>query len=137
MTRRTLITVLLTLAFALAGTPAVLADSHEGQSFDPSSIEEWNQDEALILYQALENRLLAMGVAEEDLDAAIGYLGGELANLSEEDLEDLAEASAAMGLMDELTAEEEGEDVDMGDGEFGQDEEDEPELGDDEGDDGE
>ena len=83
----------------------------------------------------LENRLLAMGVAEEDLGAAMDYLGGELANMSEEDLEDLAEASAAMGLMDELTTEDEGETVDMGDDEFGQGEEDEPEMDIDLGDD--
>jgi rRNA maturation endonuclease Nob1 len=99
----------LTLAFALASAPAVLADSHEGESFDPASVEEWNQDETLILYQALENRLLAMGVAQEDMDAAMEYLQGELANLSEEDLEDLAEASAAMGMMEELTTEDDSE----------------------------
>ena len=49
------------------------------------------------------------------------------------DKEDLAEAWAARDVMQEMTEEEEGEEVDMGDEEFGQAEEDEPdlELGDD------
>ncbi len=112
---------MLTLTLALAGTAAVVADSHEAATFDPASVEEWNQDEALILYQQLQERLLAMGVAEEDVAAAVDYLGETFGNLSEADVDELL---AGRMLADS--------DADMGDDEFGQAEEDEPELGDDE-----
>jgi hypothetical protein len=121
MTRKILGALALTLALALAGAPAVLADSHEGESFDPASVEEWNQDEALILYQALQERLLAMGVAEEDMAAAVDYVGETFGNLSEADVDEL--------LAGQMLSESEAE---MGDDEFGGSEEDEPELGDDE-----
>ena len=121
MSRKALGALALTLTFALSGTAAVVADSHEGETFDPASVEEWNQDEALILYQALENRLLAMGVAGEDVSAAIDYLGETFGNLSEADIDEL--------LAGQMLADS---DAEMGDDEFGQAEEDEPELGDDE-----
>ena len=40
MTRTRLTTLLLTLALTLASAPAVLADSHEGESFDPAAVED-------------------------------------------------------------------------------------------------
>ena len=120
MTRTRLITLLLTLAFALASAPAVLAQEEEPAAFDPASVEEWNEDEALILYQALENKLLAMGVAGEDVSAAVDYLGETFGNLNPQEVEELL---AAQMLSDS--------DAEMGDDEFGRAEEDEPELGDD------
>ena len=119
MIRKALSALALTLTLALAGTAAVVADSHEGETFDPASVEEWNQDEALILFQQLQERLLAMGVAEEDVDAAVDYLSETFGNLSEADVDEL--------LAGQMLAES---DAEMGDDEFGQAEEDEPELGD-------
>lgn len=119
MVKKALSALALTLTLALAGTAAVVADSHEGETFDPASVEEWNQDEALILFQQLQERLLAMGVAEEDVDAAVDYLSETFGNLSEADVDEL--------LAGQMLAES---DAEMGDDEFGQAEEDEPELGD-------
>lgn len=121
MVKKALSALALTLTLALAGTAAVVADSHEGETFDPASVEEWNQDEALILFQQLQERLLAMGVAEEDVDAAVDYLSETFGNLSEADVDEL--------LAGQMLAES---DAEMGDDEFGQAEEDEPELGDEE-----
>lgn len=121
MIKKALSALALTLTLALAGTAAVVADSHEGETFDPASVEEWNQDEALILFQQLQERLLAMGVAEEDVDAAVDYLSETFGNLSEADVDEL--------LAGQMLAES---DAEMGDDEFGQAEEDEPELGDEE-----
>lgn len=121
MIRKALSALALTLTLALAGTAAVVADSHEGETFDPASVEEWNQDEALILFQQLQERLLAMGVAEEDVDAAVDHLSETFGNLSEADVDEL--------LAGQMLAES---DAEMGDDEFGQAEEDEPELGDEE-----
>jgi hypothetical protein len=147
MTRKRLLTLLLTLALALATAPAVLAQDEspapeEGtetetteSTFDPASVEEWNEDEALILYSLLEDRLLAMGVAEEDMDEAAAYLQETYGDLDEEDIADLMEYAFASGFMDELSTEEEGETVDMGDEEFGQSEEEEPDIDSDIGDD--
>ena len=119
MIKKALSVLALTLTLALAGTAAVVADSHEGETFDPASVEEWNQDEALILFQQLQERLLAMGVAEEDVDSAVDYLSETFGNLSEADVDEL--------LAGRMLAES---DAEMGDDEFGQAEEDEPELGD-------
>ena len=117
MTRTRLITLLLTLALALAAVPAVMAQEEEGPTFDPASIPEMNQDEALILYLQWRENMLAAGVAEEDLDEAAAYLEGEAANLSEADVDEL--------LAGRMLAES---DAEMGDDEFGQSEEDEPEM---------
>ena len=136
MTRTRLITALLTLALALASAPAVLADSHEGEPFDPAAVEEWNEDEALVFYNLLQERLLAMGVAAEDMDEAMVYVQETYGELDEEDIADLMEAAFISGAMDELSTEEEGEAVDLGDDEVLQSDEEEPdvdiEIGDDE-----
>ena len=118
MTKARLITMLLTLALALAASPAVLADSHEGEPFDPASVAEFNEDEALILYLQWREHMLAAGVAGEDLDEAAAYFEGEAANLSEADVDELL---AARMLADS--------DAEMGDDEFGAAEGEEPELG--------
>ena len=121
MTRKALSALALSVALALSGTAAVVADSHEGETFDPASVEEWNQDEALILFQQLQEELLAMGVAPEDMGAAVTYLEEDFSKLSEADVDELL---AGRMLSDS--------DAEMGDDEFGDSEEDEPELGDDE-----
>ena len=121
MTRARLVTILLTLALAFAGTSAVLADSHEGD-FDPETVPEFNQDEALILFQQLQERLVAMGVEEGQVGSAVGYLSTVFGNMSEADVEGLIASSMLA----------ERSDADMGDDEFGDDEGDEPEMGDDE-----
>ena len=105
MTKTRLLTGLLALSMVLATAPAVMAQEEEA-AFDPTSVAEFNEDEALIIYGLLRDRLAAYGVAEEDMVAAIDWMDGEF--LSQER---------------------------SGDGEFGQAEEDEPEAGDDEADD--
>ena len=117
MTRKTLTALALTLALALAGTAAVMAQEEEGSTFDPASVPEMNQDEALILYLQWRENMLAAGVAEEDLGEAAAWLEGEAANLSEADVDELLAGSM---LADS--------DAEMGDDEFGDDEEDEPEM---------
>jgi len=103
MSRTRFLTLFLTLALVLATVPAVMAQEEEATTFDPASVSEFNEDEALIIYGLLRDRLAAYGVAEEDMVAAIDWLDGEF-----------------------LTQERSGDD------EFGQAEGDEPELGDDE-----
>ena len=117
MTRKTLTALALTLALTLAGTAAVMAQEEEGSTFDPASVPEMNQDEALILYLQWRENMLAAGVAEEDLGEAAAWLEGEAANLSEADVDELLAGSM---LADS--------DAEMGDDEFGDDEEDEPEM---------
>ena len=102
MSKSRFLTLFLTLALALATTPAVMAQEEEA-AFDPASVADFNEDEALIIYGLLRDRLAAYGVAEEDMVAAIDWMDGEF--LSQER---------------------------SGDDEFGQAEEDEPEMGDDE-----
>ena len=121
MTKSRLVTLLLTLALAFAGTSAVLVVSHEGEAFDPASVPEFNQDEALILYQQLQERLLAMGVSGEGMGGAVAYLAETFGNMSEADVDELLAGSM---LADS--------DAELGDDEFGDDEGEEPELGDDE-----
>ncbi len=104
MSRSRFLTLLLTLALVLATAPAVMAQEEEAM-FDPANVAEFNEDEALILYGQLREALIEMGVPIEELGAAIDFLDGEF----------LSQA---------------GDDPD--DDEFGQAEEDEPELGDDE-----
>ena len=117
MTGKTLTALALTLALALAGTAAVMAQEEEGSTFDPASVPEMNQDEALILYRQWRENMLAAGVAEEDLGEAAAWLEGEAANLSEADVDELLAGSM---LADS--------DAEMGDDEFGDDEEDGPEM---------
>lgn len=120
MTRKTLSALVLTLALALTGAVATLAQEEE-TSLDPASIPEMNQDEALILYLQWREHMLAAGVAAEDLDEAAAYFEEAAGNLSEADVDEL--------LAGQALAES---DAEAGDDEFGQAEEDEPELGDDE-----
>ena len=112
MTKTRLLALPLTLALALAGATAVLADSHEDAAFDLSSIPEVNQDEALILFHQMRENLLAAGVSEGDIGAAVDSVEAEYGNISEAD-------------MDELLAAQMLEDRDGGDDEFGRAEEDE------------
>jgi hypothetical protein len=121
MTRKTLSALALTLALALASAPAALADSHEGETFDPANVPEMNQDEALILYLQWRENMLAAGVAAEDLGGAAAYFEEAAGNLSEADVDELL---AGRMLSDS--------DAETGDDEFGKAEEDEPEMGDDE-----
>ena len=104
--------------------------------FDPAAVEEWDEDEALVFYNLLQERLLAMGVAAEDMDEAMAYVQETYGELDEEDIADLMEAAFISGAMDELSTEEEGEAVDLGDDEVLQSDEEEPdvdiEIGDDE-----
>jgi hypothetical protein len=120
MTRTRLVSLLLTVALALASTSAVLADSHDAD-FDPATVPEFNQDEALILFQQLQERLLAMGVGEGEVGSAVAYLEETLGNMSEADVDELLAGSM---LADS--------DAEMGDDEFGAAEGEEPELGDEE-----
>ena len=121
MSKTRLTALFLTLMLAFAATPAVLADSHEGD-FDPATVPEFNQDEALILFQQLQERLVAMGVEEGQIGSAVGYLSTVFGNMSEADVEGLIASSMLA----------ERSDAEMGDDEFGDDEGDEPEMGDDE-----
>ena len=113
MNKMRLLSGLLAVSLAIAAAPGVMAETHDldaedvaaAEAFDPATVPEWNQDEALILYGQLQERLVAMGVTEEDMAAAIQFLDGEFLS-------------------------QQGDDPD--DDEFGQAEEDEPELGDDE-----
>jgi hypothetical protein len=127
MKKTRLLTGLLALSLALATAPAVMAQDEEaspeaattGETFDPSSISEADQDEALIAYLALEEELLAAGVAEEDIAAANEWLRGEAANIPEAQRDEMLAAAML-------------EDRDGGDDEFGKAEQDELIGGDDE-----
>jgi len=126
MYKTRLLTLMLALALALATAPAVMAqdespaaDDGTSAAFDPSSIPEVNQDEALIVLHQLRESLLAAGIAGEDLDEAVDWLAAEAANLSEADVDEL--------LAGKMLADSEAE---AGDDEFGKAEEDEPEIGD-------
>ena len=115
MTKARLITLLLALALALASAPAVMAQDEspaaEGETstgFDPAAIPEVNQDELLIAYLLLREEILAAGVAEDDIGAAMDWLAGEAANLSPE------EADALMA--DEMTDEADEVEEEMAEG---------------------
>ena len=122
MTKARLLALPLTLALALAGTSAVLAQDEsaapeeggeaETMAFDMSSIPEVNQDEALILYHAIREQMLLAGVAEEDIPAAIAELSATYEGLDEEDVDDIAEAYLASEGLKAVTEE-------VGDGSFG------------------
>jgi uncharacterized cupredoxin-like copper-binding protein len=112
MKKTRLLAGLLALSLALATAPAAMAQE-EASTFDPSSISEADQDEALIAYLALEEELLAAGVAEEDIAAANEWLRGEAANIPEAQRDEMLAAAMLA-------------DRDGGDDEFGKAEEDEP-----------
>ena len=118
MKKTRLLTGLLALSLALATAPAVMAQEEEA-AFDLSSIPEVQQDEALAAYALFREELLAAGVSEGDVGAAVDSLEAEYGNLSEKDIEELL---AAQMLSDR----------DGGDDEFGKAEEDELIGGDDE-----
>ena len=118
MKKTRLLTGLLALSLALAATPAVMAQEEEA-AFDPAMVPEFQQDEALAAYLLFEEELTASGVSEADIAAATDWLASEAANLSPQDAEEL--------LATKMLSDREGDDD-----EFGQSEEDEPELGDDE-----
>ena len=93
MSKTRILTLVLALALVLAAAPAVMAQDEEPspeaamteQAFDPASVPEFNQDEALAAYALFREELLAMGVAEEDLGEATAYLEGEAqAEMTEE-----------------------------------------------------
>ena len=126
MIKKSLSALALTLALALAGTAAVMAQEEEGSTFDPASIPEMNQDEALILDLQWRENMLAAGVVADDLDEAAAYFEEAVGNLAEADVDEL--------LAGQMLA---GSDAEMGDDEFGQAEEDEPELGDEDEEEGE
>lgn len=95
-------TLMLTLALVLSGAAAAMAQDESpapetspdaagsAETFDPASVPEFDQDEALIAYALFREELLAMGVAEEDLGEATAYLEGEFQSLSPEEVERLA-----------------------------------------------
>ena len=110
MTKTRLATLLLTLALALATAPAVVAQDESpapeeagAPSFDPSGIEGWDEEAGLLLMHEMNEALRLMGVAEEDLDAAVDYLQGAYADMSEEALASLDDELA--GEMDEVSDE--------------------------------
>ena len=120
MSKTRILTLLLTLALMLTSATAVMAQE-ETTAFDLSNIPETQQDEALILFHQLQEKLLAAGVSEGDVGAAVDSLETEYGNLSEADMDELLAAQ----MMSDSEAE-------TGDDEFGKTEEEEPELGDDE-----
>ena len=119
MNRTRLVTLLVTLALTLSMAAVVTTAQEEEAAFDPAMVPEFQQDEALAAYLLFEEELAASGVSGEDIAAATDWLAGEAANLSPQDAEELLAAK--------MLSDREG-----GDDEFGQSEEDEPELGDDE-----
>jgi hypothetical protein len=117
MTKRRLVTLLVSLTLTLSMASAVTAQE-EDAAWDPVEVPEFQQDEALAAYLLFEEELAASGVPVEDIAAATDWLASEAANLSEKDVEELLAA--------QMVADREGDDD-----EFGQAEEDEPELFDD------
>jgi len=67
-----------------------LAPDLGSPAFDPASLDAWDQDEALLAYQALENTLLAMGVLGDDVDDAIEFLRGD--DMDDADGDDMDDA---------------------------------------------
>ena len=118
MKKTRLLIGLLALSLALATAPAVMAQEEEA-TLDPATIPEFQRDEALAAYALFRDQLLAAGVSEGDVGAAVDSLEAEYGNLSEKDVEELL---AAQMLSDR----------DGGDDEFGKAEEDELIGGDDE-----
>jgi hypothetical protein len=92
-------TLVLSLALVLATATAVVAQEEEAspeaatteQTFDPASVPEFNQDEALAAYAIFREELLAMGVAEEDLAEATAYLESEAQAEMTDEADEVAE----------------------------------------------
>ena len=102
MTKARLLALPLTLALALAGTSAVMAQDESPAPeeastsvLDAAEVNEWNEDEALVLYHQIQEKLLLAGVAEEDIPAAMDELAARYGDLDEEDIEDITEFAIA------------------------------------------
>ena len=128
MTKTRLMTLLLTLALALAETQAVMAQAESpatkaspGSEFDTPGLQAWEEEQALLFYEQLEETMLAMGLTRETVEAALANLQWTRGSLSEVERTDLTDAWAAVGLIDQFA-----------DGEFAQSDGEEPELGDEE-----
>ena len=113
MIRTRVATLLLTLALTLSGASAALAQDVD---FDPTSEPAFNRDEALIIFHQLKERLVAMGLEEEQILPAVAYLSDTLLNMTEAQVDELlagsmlAEAGTELG-DDEFLAPE-GEEID-------------------------
>ena len=112
MVRKRITALLMTLALTLAGASVALA---EDVDFDPTSEPAFNRNEAIILFHAFKERLVAMGLEEGEILPAISYLSGTLADLTPAQVDELLIAS---GLAES--------DAEMGDEEFGAEEGEEP-----------
>ena len=130
MNKTRLLAFPLTLALALAGASAVVAQD-ESPAAEMPEVAEYNEDEALVLYHAIQERMLLAGVAEEDIPAAMEDLAAQYGNLSEEDLADLAEAYIASEALSRFT-----EEVGVGDFGFLGDDDDDDDMDDDAEDEG-
>ena len=114
MIRTRVTTLLLTLALTLSGASAALAQDVD---FDPTSEPAFNRDEALVLFHALKERLVVMGLEEEQILPAVAYLSDTLLNMTEAQVDELlagsmlAEAGTELG-DDELLAPEGEEPMD-------------------------
>ena len=103
MSKSRLIAVLMTLALVLATAPAVMAQDESAapeaspdaaaaaEPFDPASVPEFQEDEALAAYLLFRNELLEMGVPEEDLGEAAVYLEGEAQAEMTDEADEVAE----------------------------------------------
>ena len=121
MSKTRFLTLVLSLALVLATAPAVVAQEEEAspeaatteQTFDPASVPEFNQDEALAAYAIFRDTMLAMGVAEEDLGEATAYLEGEaqaeMTGEADEVEEEVAEAEEEVTEAEEEVQDEKDE----------------------------
>ena len=129
MTKSRLLAFPLTLALALAGASAVVAQD-ESPAAEMPEVAEYKEDEVLILYHAIRDRMLAAGVGADQIPDAMNELAAQYGDLSEEDLADLAEAYIASEGLSRFTEE-------VGDGDFGflGDDDDDDDMDDDDDDD--
>ena len=111
MTKARLLAFPLSLALALAGVSAVMAQD-ESPAAEMPEVAEYNEDEALIIYGWLREEMLAAGMAAEDIPAAFDALEERYGELDEEDIADLAEYYVASEGISRVTDE-------IGDGSFG------------------
>jgi TATA-binding protein-associated factor Taf7 len=99
MKKTRLLTGLLALALALATAPAVMAQDESAapeaaasaEPFDPASVPEFQEDEALAAYLLFRDTMLTMGVAEGDLAEATAYLEGEAQAEMTDEADEVAE----------------------------------------------
>jgi hypothetical protein len=103
MSKIRFLTPVLTLALVLATAPAVMAQDESAapdaspdaaaaaEPFDPASVPEFQEDEALAAYLLFRNELLEMGVPEEDLGEAAVYLEGEAQAEMTDEADEVAE----------------------------------------------